>query len=183
MLLPHAPTPRHPNQPKLTQTKNPNQPKRKHKLNTGASCTLQAFGGAFGKIVDVIIKPFKPVADALAPVIDTVIAFLRKLSCPPSWCFKACIWKPRKGCPFKCSKCVNVCPVKSLCDVKDLILKALDWVTDTISAAIGGTLELILKPLLEVCVGFFFFCPKVVCSHGARRATHTRHHPHHHHHH
>ena len=47
--------------------------------------TNQAFGSVFGKAYDAVIKPFKPVADALGPAISAAVSFLESIKCPADW--------------------------------------------------------------------------------------------------
>ena len=76
----------------------PTQHKQKHK----------AFGRAFGKIYDELITPFKPIADALGPVVDTAVSFITAMTCPAAdhACFELCV-----------VFCTQVCPLEWICDV------------------------------------------------------------------
>lgn len=138
----------------------------------------QVFGSVFEKLYDAVIKPFKPVAAALGPAVSAAVSLLDNIKCPADVCFRACWWAPRWNCS-KCKKCGTTCPVKDLCKVLDLVMKALSSVTDQIFKAIGGAIDVIFKPLLDVrfvlfCVFCFLFCAKLgFCVAGAEAASVT----------
>ncbi len=48
--------------------------------------------------------------------------------------------------------CFDFCPCNWLCSLIELALKALDWVWGLIETVIGGVIDAIFNPILEVRV-------------------------------